>query len=178
MEKEPISVIESLGLHAAFDAKEEGGADEKRRLITEAYFGTSNDPDQIPVAKSSLEKLKQLSCYCINCAYEGDNPVSWTIAIPTSVGLMESFLREEITERTMFDKTQVGDMGALYLCSAFTLGEFRGKGIAKELLTKQVAMFLGENPDMEVFAWAWSKEGGKLVGSLPVDIVKRVRIRE
>lgn len=178
MKNQPLSVVQSLGLRSAFDGKEDGGMDGKRRQITEKYFGTSNDPDQIPIAKSTLEKLKQLSDYCINCAYDRENPVSWSIVIPTSKELMEDFVTCKITEREMFERTRVGDSGALYLCSVFTVSEFRGKGLAKELLTEQINLFLKKYPEMELFSWIYSDEGGKLIQSLPQSIVQKIRIRK
>ncbi len=174
MEKEPTSVLEVLGLYSEFNSDK---GEQERREITEKYFGTQNDPDQIPINRDSLEKFYALSSYCLNCAYEGDKPVSWTVSIPTSLKLMNDFLEQRITEKELFNQTQTGDNEALYICSAFTVPEFRGKGIAKVLLTEQTQAFLSDNPNMEVFTWIWSNEGDKLVKSLPDEIADKVKFR-
>jgi hypothetical protein len=108
----------------------------------------------------------------------GDKPVAWTVSIPTSQELMNAFLHKEITEKEMFNQTEQGNLDAVYISAAFTLPEYRGKGIAKSLLIDQTQAFINLNPDMEFFAWVWSPEGGKLIKSLPEDIVGKVKVRE
>ncbi len=167
-----MNQLKSLGLHSTFEMP----AIEKIATITEQFFGTAIDPEQIPVSETSREKMRQLSPYCFNTALDNNNnPVSWMISIPTTLELKEKFIRKEITEREMFEQTiPAQTYGALYLCMSFTIPEFRRKGIAKELIIETVEKFRKNNPDIKLFSWIYSSNGEKLVNSLPFKIERKV----
>ena len=81
---------------------------EKMFGIAEKFYGTSLDPDQIPINSESLKKLQKISPYCFNCALDGNhNPVSWVVCIPTTKSLMGDFISNKITEKQMFDQTPI-----------------------------------------------------------------------
>lgn len=163
-----MNLLEDLKLHSSF----EDNPFEKMSAIAEKFFGTKIDPDQIPVTKTSRLKLKELSPFGLNCALdENRDPISWVVCIPTTLNLMNEFISGKITEKEMFDRTEKSEnYSALYLCSAITIPQYRRKGIARFLILESVNKFKELNPDIQLFAWIYSKEGSELSKSLPFDI--------
>lgn len=173
--KEEIK-IEDLGPHSSF----EEAPFEKMGSITEKFFGTYTDQEQIPITIESRKKLKNLSKYGLNCALDSDgNPVSWVVVVPTSVALMDQFIKGEINEREMFDRSLPSHRyEAIYLCSAFTIPEYRKKGIAKVLMLQSIHEFQKTNPEIKIFAWVWSEDGKKLINSLDENIGNKIELRK
>ncbi len=164
--------LKSFGLHSTFEMP----PPEKTAPITERFFGTAVDPEQIPIVPESREKMKKLSPYCFHTAFDSnDNPVSWVIRIPTTRELKEKFMRKEITEREMFDQTVPAQTyDALYLCTSFTIPEFRRKGIARALTIETIEKFKENSPNIQLFSWIYSSDGEKFVDSLPFEVERRV----
>lgn len=147
----------------------------KTAAVTEEFFGTEVDSTQIPINQETRNKFLQLSPYCMNTAEDTlGNPVSWVICIPTSVELMEKFISEKITEKELFDQTEIAEhYSALYLCTAFTIPAYRKKGIARALLLESIQKFKETNPDIQLFAWGYSAGGQKVIDSLPFEIIQK-----
>ena len=104
-------------------------------LVSET-FAIQNDPEQLNVNEEVIAQLQQLHPATLSEHLDGDGPVVWILLIPTTVTLMHQFITKEISETELLNKTPLNiKYDALYLCSASTLPEFRGKG-----LTKQIAL--------------------------------------
>ncbi len=147
------------------------------RMMTERYFETANDPDQMRIAEWSAERILALHPSALNVLIENGEPVSWTVSIPTSRKSAERFLRGEIDERVLTDTTSPSDRyEALYLCMAFTVPEYRGRGYATKLFAEAIADIPLED-DALLYAWIWSEEGGRLVRRLEAMIGRRIRVR-
>ena len=151
----------------------ETNSDSKRKIsgktikIAESFFGTQHDPEQIPINKESHEKLLSLNKNSV--LYELDEkgePVSWVIVIPTTEILMKDFLSSKINEKELFDMTKPGEKyDSLYFCSAFTVPEFRNKGLALKLAESAIRKISGDR-SMNIFSWAYSPEGTGLIKKL------------
>jgi len=128
--------------------------------IAERYFGTASDQDQIPITMESLDKLVSIDedAILIKTDEHGE-PISWVVVIPTGKETMELFLDNAITEKELFDRAVAENKReALYLCAAFTVPEYRGKGYAQELFSRAVKKF-APTRETDLFAWIYSPEG-------------------
>jgi hypothetical protein len=132
--------------------------------IAEEFFGTQTDPNQIPITFETVKKLNNLSKSWYE--YELNNkeePISWVVLVPTQKEIAEKFLNNQITERQILDLTKKQNVyNALYLCSAFTVPEERGKGLATNLF-KRAIKNIPLTPDAFVFAWPFSEDGLKML---------------
>lgn len=145
--------------------------------ITERFFGTANDPDQMPVNKESLRKLQELHPKSFIYKTDNDEPISWVVVLPTSDELMKKFLDNEINERELLNLTQPQDRyEALYLCSAFTVPEHRGKGYAAALFQEAITQ-IPHSKDVKLFAWPFSEEGKQLADKLSSIFGKKILIK-
>lgn len=143
--------------------------------LAEEFFGTQNDPAQIPVNLDSYNKLIKL--WPESIAYELDDkgqPISWAVTVPTSRELMNKFLKKEITERQLLDDTQPAKIyDCLYLCSVFTLPAHRRQGLALKLLLNLIKTApLVDNGTL--FAWPTTPEGNKLVSKIEQEIGRKI----
>ena len=141
--------------------------------IAELFFGTETDPDQMPINQESADKL--LSIHKNTIVYkidENGNPIAWVVVVPTSINVMNQFLKKEITEKELLDKAvEEKKFDTLYLCAAFVLPEYRRKGYAKELFEEAInGMPNGNNATL--YCWLYSEDGKKLVAALS-GVIKR-----
>src|SRR6185295_2130947 len=105
--------------------------------LAEEVFAFRNDPDQLNINPAILERLQQIHPYTISQFEDTNGPVAWVLVIPTTEEIMHLFLREEITEKQLFEMTPLNTKyDALYLCSALVLEEYRRKGITMRLVLK------------------------------------------
>lgn len=136
--------------------------------ITEDFYGTESDPNQIPVTEESSDKL--LSINTDTVLYRTDknqNPVACVVVIPTSKKTMKKFLNKEITEKELLDIAVSEKKGeALYLCSAFVVPEFRRKGYAIRLLLEAIEKLSNKQQKIPLYYWGYSKEGKGLAQNL------------
>jgi len=80
---------------------------------------------------------------------------------------MKKFIEGQIGEKELLKRTPLGrPYQAVYLCSALVLPEYRGKGIAKRLLTKAIRSIRRDHPIECLFFWAFSRKGAKLARSV------------
>ena len=152
---------------------------EKTLEIAEKFYGTSSDPEQIPITKDSFVRLMSIHQEAIKLETDGDdNPISWVVVVPTSKENMELFLENKVNEKELFDKAvDEKSFEALYLCSAFTIPEYRGMGYAKKLLMDAINEFASEK-SVELYAWVYSKEGESLIKALIKDLDREIKIRK
>jgi hypothetical protein len=109
--------------------------------ISEEFFGTESDPDQMPISQESADKLTSIHPDAVVYKFDGyGNPVGWAVVVPTSEQIMEKFLSQKISERQLLDEAaQEKKSEAIYLCAAFTLPDYRRRaGYAKELLLQAI----------------------------------------
>ena len=132
------------------------------RLIRMAdeVFANKSDPNQLDVNEEVMERLLRIHPSTVSEYDDGNGPVAWVLIIPSTTGLMNSFLENKISEKELFDLTQPDvAYDAVYLCSALVLEEYRRKGIAKQLALEAIAKIRLEHPIKALFVWTFSKEG-------------------
>ncbi len=150
----------------------------KIRETTERYFETAADPEQMQISEWTTKRLLDLHPLALNVWIENGEPISWTTSIPTSRESAERFLRGEINERELTDDVVPHERyEALYLCAAFTIPEYRGKGYATELFAEAIAN-IPLADDAIIFAWIWSEEGDRLVKRLLGVTGRTIRTRK
>jgi hypothetical protein len=131
--------------------------------LADEFFGMKNDPDQLNVTQEVIERLKRIHPSTLAEHSTPEGPVVWILTIPTTRRVMESFLRREINEPELLDRTPVpGVYEAIYLCSALVLPEYRGKGLAAGVTAGAVAAIRRDHPVTDLFYWEFSEGGRKL----------------
>lgn len=152
---------------------------EKTRKIAEEFYGTETHPDQIPITTESAAKLDSISDLWFNCELDDQGePISWIVVIPTSIRIMNDFVSGTITERQLFDATTPATaQEALYLCSVFTLPDYRRQGLAEKLMVQTIKEFelTGKK---ELFVWIYSPEGKQMVETLQKKYDRFIHIRK
>lgn len=130
--------------------------------LADEVFATKHDPSQLDVDEEVIEQLLAIHPATVSEFADEHGPAAWLIVIPTSLALMEQFLRKELTERELFEQTRgVKNFEAVYLCSALVLKEYRRKGISKSLALRSIETIRKEHAIQAVFNWAFSVEGDK-----------------
>lgn len=139
--------------------------DNLQRMIhlAEEFFETKNDPQQISVDEKTRDLLTRIHPDTLSEVRNEHGPIAWVLVIPTTRELMERFVQGTIHERELLDLTPLGGTyNALYLCSALVLPEFRGRGIARDLVLKTCRSIRKDHPIRHLFYWAFSNEGKNL----------------
>lgn len=141
-------------------------------------FDSKNDPDQLDVDEKIISRLLEIHPSCVSEYDDGNGPVVWILIFPTTMELMEKFIRKEISEKQLFELTIPGStFEAIYLCSAMVLQEFRGKGIAKRMTIEAIENIRKEYSIQKLFVWPFSKEGDGLAETISkkvsIPLVKR-----
>ncbi len=130
-------------------------------------FDVKSDPDQLDVDEKVIARLQEIHPSTVSEFDDGKGPVIWILLIPTSLELMEEFLAKRISEKELFQRTQPHQSyGAIYLCSAMVLEEFRGKGIAKRMTIEAIENIRKDHPVKKLFVWPFSKEGDGLAETI------------
>ncbi|MNS51188.1 hypothetical protein D3C72_838560 [compost metagenome] len=133
---------------------------ERMIQLAEEVFSVKNDPNQLDVNPTVLERLQQIHPATVAEYDDGNGPVAWILLIPTTLELMNRFLENKISEKELFDLTPLNTKyEALYLCSALVLEEYRRKGIAKRLTMEAIENIRKDHPLKALFVWTFSKEG-------------------
>jgi GNAT superfamily N-acetyltransferase len=135
--------------------------------VTEEFYGTNSDPDQISVTKESADKILSIHPNAISYTFnEKGEPVAWVVVIPTSIETMNRFLHKQISESELLNiATQERKFEALYACSVFVIPEYRRKGYASAL-TEETIKKISPTVRLPVYTWIYSEEGKKLAESL------------
>jgi hypothetical protein len=133
---------------------------ERMMDLADEVFDMRNDPDQLSVDDSVIEKLQSIHPSTLSNYDDGDGPVAWVLVIPTTMEIMNQFLGDAITEKELFDLTMPGmTYDALYLCSALVLEEYRRKGITKRLVLDAIDNINQDHPLKALFVWPFTEEG-------------------
>jgi GNAT superfamily N-acetyltransferase len=128
--------------------------------LADEVFAVKSDPSQLDVNQEVRERLHQIHPDTISAHDEGNGPVAWVLLIPTTTDLMNRFLKNEISEKEMFNLTPLNiEYDAIYLCSALVLDEYRRKGITRQLALKAIENIRTTHPLQAAFVWAFSSEG-------------------
>ncbi|MFM2284894.1 MAG: hypothetical protein RLZZ543_391 [Bacteroidota bacterium] len=128
--------------------------------LADSVFSTRNDPDQLDVDQDVLAHLENIHPNCVSELDEGEGPVCWVLMFPTTHALMQLFLKEEISEKELYNRTPLNTKyDCIYLCSALVLEEFRRKGIASQLGIKAIEEIKKAHPIEQLFVWAFTPEG-------------------
>lgn len=151
----------------------------KMEYIAESLFGTQNDPEQILINEEANRKLRGIHQDTILWREDGNgNPISWIVVVPTSIPIMEKFLKREISEQKLFDiATEEKKFDALYLCSAITIPEYRKRGLAMELMLEAIEKFAPKK-EQPLFSWPYSPEGDSLIRKLEEKLGRKILLRE
>jgi len=135
--------------------------------LADEVFSVKNDPSQLDVNDKVLKRLKRMHPATVADEDDGNGPVAWVLVIPTTLDLMNRFLKSEISEKELFDLTPLNaTYEALYLCAALVLEEYRRKGIALHLTLKAVENLRKDHPLKCLFVWPFSKEGDHLAATI------------
>ncbi|MBS1932713.1 MAG: hypothetical protein JST96_01860 [Bacteroidetes bacterium] len=139
--------------------------------LVDEIFAVKNDPGQLDVDENVIKKLKEIHPATLSEYNEGSGPIAWVLLIPTTETLMNKFLFNTISEKELFEQTPVHvQYDALYLCSATTLEEYRGKGITKKITLDAIEKIRKEYPIKTLFVWPFTKQGDILAEKLAQEI--------
>jgi GNAT superfamily N-acetyltransferase len=131
--------------------------------LAEEIFDAQNDPDQILVDEHVIARLKKIHPASMSQKSTRDGPIAWGLVLPTSHRLMDLFLANTISERELLKRTHAGNTyDAAYLCSVLVLPEYRGKGIARRLITDSIKSIQHQHPLQSLFCWPFSTAGEQL----------------
>jgi ribosomal protein S18 acetylase RimI-like enzyme len=132
--------------------------------LADDVFTSRSDPNQLDVNPEVLDHLRAIHPATVSQYDDGNGPVAWILLIPTTMELMNRFLKNEISEKELYELTPLHTTyEALYLCSAMVLEEYRRKGIAKKLTLDSIKKIREDHPVKALFVWTFSQEG--LIGS-------------
>ena len=140
----------------------------KRMLqIIDEVFETRNDSSQLQVDEADMKQLRAIHASTLHEVSNEDGPTTWVLMIPTTTACMHSFLKGEISETELLHNTPVpGEYDALYLCSASTLPEFRGKQQTFQACLLSIESIRNDHPIQTLFVWPFSAEGRCLAQKL------------
>lgn len=135
--------------------------------LIDDVFATRNDPDQLQVDQQQLKKLQEIHPATLTELADDNGPYTWVLVIPTTKAVMHEFLSRKISEKGLLDKTKPGDSyDCIYLCSATTLPEYRGKGETKKVCLSAIQRICKDHPVTTLFVWPFTKEGELLATSI------------
>ena len=133
---------------------------ERLLYLAEETFAMRTDPEQLDVDQEVLEHLQRIHPATVSEQVDVNGPVAWVLLIPTTTELMESFLSRTLTEKDLYERTPAGERyGAVYLCSALVLEEYRRQGITRRLALDALERIRQDHPVRALFVWNFSREG-------------------
>jgi hypothetical protein len=140
---------------------------ERMIALADEFFDAKNDPGQIAVDEEVMQTLRGIHPATMSEERDSNGPIAWVLVIPTSHSVMEEFLRNEIGEKALLDKSvSAHSYDSVYLCSALVLPEHRKKGIARKLALDAVRAIQADFPINALYCWAFSEEGKHLARSI------------
>ena len=152
---------------------------EKVLRMSEEFFGTATDPNQMPVNQESADKLQSIHPDTVVYKFnEKGDPIAWVVVVPTSLGVMDKFVHKKISERELLDlAAKEKRFESLYLCGAFVLPEHRRKGYALEL-TKMAINKISGGRKLPLYSWIYSPEGRGLIDQLAKNLKQTITVVE
>jgi GNAT superfamily N-acetyltransferase len=151
---------------------------ERMIRLAEQFFDAKHDPAQILVTPEVIERLNKIHPGTLTERKDRNGPIAWVLVIPTTHSLMEKFISRRMTEQELLEETPLrGRYDALYLCSALVLPEYRGRGVARRLVSKAIKSIQRQHPIQYLFYWAFSREGERLATRIAEDFALPLRQR-
>ncbi|MBP9926315.1 MAG: GNAT family N-acetyltransferase [Cyclobacteriaceae bacterium] len=133
---------------------------ERMIQLADEVFATKSDPNQLDINEEVLDHLRKIHPATVSEYDDGHGPVAWILLIPTTVELMNQFIKGIISEKELYELTPLRTKyEAVYLCSAMVLEEYRRKGIAKQLTLAALESIRKDHPIKSLCVWTFSKEG-------------------
>ncbi len=130
--------------------------------LADEVFDMRNDPDQLNVNPKVIRRLEKIHPSTLSEEIDSNGPVAWVLVIPTTIELMNRFLKGEISEKELFKMTPLNaSYEALYLCSALVLEEYRRKGITKRLVLEAIDSIRKIHPLKALFVWPFTEDGDR-----------------
>ena len=141
---------------------------EKMNTVAMELFHTENDDTQAsPTLEKSLQVINKEKYNFISINDDNNEPIAWSLVMPTSLEVMDNFLSEKITERELLETSRADDkFEALYLFAVIVLPEHRRSGLGQFLFKTQIEYFKEKYNITEFYTWWFSEEGKKLGDSL------------
>lgn len=147
--------------------KEQNSNFHRMMKIIDDVFVTRSDPGQIQVDSSERKKLTTIHPSTLSELANEKGPVIWILLVPTTTDIMNDFLSGEISEKQLLERTKVPDTyDCIYLCSATTLPEYRGRGETRRLCVKAINEIRSKHPIKTLFVWPFTTEGERLAESI------------
>jgi hypothetical protein len=135
--------------------------------IIDKVFETRDDPDQLQVTRAQQKKLALIHPATLSELSDENGPVIWVLLVPTTTEIMNDFLSGRIPEKAIVEKTRPHDSyDCIYLCSATTLPEYRGKGKTKALCLEAIRSISNDHPIRNLFVWPFTTEGDQLAAAV------------
>lgn len=135
----------------------------RMRKLAEEFFDMKNDPAQLSVDEDTMKCLLEINPSTLSEKTDENGPIAWMLIIPTTKKIMDDFLTRKITEKEILDRTPLGEKyDTIYLCSALVLPEYRGRGLAKQMVLHEIQSILNQHPIQSLFVWSFSTEGKSL----------------
>jgi hypothetical protein len=135
---------------------------ERMIKLADEVFYSRQDNEQIIFDDSVEKKLNKIHPECLS-EFDDNGPVAWILIIPTTIELMDLFLKNSITEKQLLALTPLEvKYDALYLCSALVLEEYRRKGIAEKTTISSIQKVIESYPIKYLFVWPFSISGENL----------------
>ncbi len=147
------------------------------------FFHTKNDPSQIQMTRGTLAKISSFSNKSFIYSTTPDGKlIAWITVVPTSIRLARQFLEGVLTERELLDLSEPRKgprptYSALYLCSAYTVAEYRRNGHVLKMLTEAVES-IRFSADSMLLAWPHSIEGRALIKKLEKKFRKKIKLKQ
>jgi len=151
---------------------------ERMIQLAEEVFDSKSDPEQLEVNEEVLNHLYKIHPASVQEFDDGNGPVVWVLLFPTTNELMIRFLKNEISEKQLFDLTPLDiQYDAIYLCSAMVLEEYRRKGIAQQLTKDAIQEIRKSHPITSLFVWPFTKEGSLLAEKISTSAGLQLKIK-
>jgi hypothetical protein len=146
--------------------------------LAEGYFHTAKDKTQLRTNKANFTWVYGHYPHCLNVIKSDGKVIGFTLVLPCNKKIMTDFLRNKINERRLLERVKKeitpGNFETLYLCACYVDERFRRKGLAKRGFIGSVKR-LGKK---DLFYWAYSAEGGKLVRRVARELKLRIYKRD
>lgn len=147
--------------------------------LIDAVFSTRQDPDQLQVGDEEMKKLEALHPATLSEMASDEGPLIWVLLIPTSKNLMQEFVKGQINEKELLERSPVNtQLDSLYLCSVTALPEVREQGLTKALCLKAIRDICKDLPIQQLFVWPFTNEGSRLARFLALETGLPLLFRE
>jgi len=151
---------------------------ERMIQLAEEVFDSKSDSEQLEVNEEVLNHLYKIHPASVQEFDDGNGPVVWVLLFPTTNELKDRFLKDEISEKQLFELTPLNiQYDAIYLCSAMVLEEFRRKGIAQKLTIDAIEEIKKSHPITSLFVWPFTKEGSLLAEKISTSVGLQLKIK-